>query len=164
VRGVLVELIYGAHAHANPLVCVDVSPEAAGQRPPGFSHSIWQLVWHMSYWMDYELKRIAGQPAPYPEHAALSWPDVRPARSEDWPCEVERFTERLGRLAQLAALPAGERARPIAPLHDSEARHASSFEAVLWQTLVHNSYHLGQVVQVRQAIGAWPPPSGSDTW
>jgi hypothetical protein len=35
---------------------------------------------------------------------------------------------------------------------------------VLWQTLVHNSYHLGQVVQVRQALQAWPPKTGSDTW
>jgi len=164
VADVLVELIYGKHAHSNPLVCVDVSAEAAGRKPSDFSHSIWQLVWHMSYWMDYELERIAGRPAPYPEHAARSWPDVGPARSEDWPREVQRFSELLARLAQLATLPPEERARPIAPTHDSEAQHASSLEAVLWQTLVHNSYHVGQVVQVRQAIGAWPPPAGSDTW
>jgi hypothetical protein len=29
---------------------------------------------------------------------------------------------------------------------------------------VHNSYHLGQVVLVRSALGEWPPKEGSDTW
>lgn len=28
----------------------------------------------------------------------------------------------------------------------------------------HNSYHLGQVVLLRQRLGAWPPPSGGLTW
>lgn len=28
----------------------------------------------------------------------------------------------------------------------------------------HNSYHVGQVVAVRQLLGSWPPPSGGLTW
>ena len=28
----------------------------------------------------------------------------------------------------------------------------------------HNSHHLGQVVLLRQMLGACPPPSGSYTW
>jgi hypothetical protein len=28
----------------------------------------------------------------------------------------------------------------------------------------HNGHHLGQVVLMRQMLGAWPPPSGSYTW
>jgi uncharacterized damage-inducible protein DinB len=36
--------------------------------------------------------------------------------------------------------------------------------AVLWQTAVHNSYHIGQVVILRRMLGAWPPLDGSDTW
>jgi uncharacterized damage-inducible protein DinB len=28
----------------------------------------------------------------------------------------------------------------------------------------HNSYHLGQIVLLRQELGAWPPPRGGDTW
>jgi uncharacterized damage-inducible protein DinB len=28
----------------------------------------------------------------------------------------------------------------------------------------HNSYHGGQVVFLRQMLGAWPPPSGGVTW
>ena len=28
----------------------------------------------------------------------------------------------------------------------------------------HNSYHLGQIVVIRQMLGTWPPPSGGLTW
>jgi hypothetical protein len=28
----------------------------------------------------------------------------------------------------------------------------------------HNSYHVGQVVLLRQLLAAWPPPSGGLTW
>ena len=29
---------------------------------------------------------------------------------------------------------------------------------------VHNAYHLGRIVQLRQIAGNWPPPGGGDTW
>lgn len=66
-------------------------------------------------------------------------------------------------MAELAKRPANERARPVAATHQSESRHAS-VEAILFQTVAHNSYHLGQVVQVRHGLALWPPPKGSDTW
>jgi hypothetical protein len=163
VSSVIVELLHGKHAHADGLVCVDVAAETAARRPAGLPHSIWQLVWHMNYWMDYELRRIAGLAPPYPEHAALGWPTGEPPSGEAWRGEVTRFTELLGRLETLARGSPRELDRSI-PSPDRRAGAAYPLEAVLWQTLVHNSYHLGQVVQVRQALGDWPPERGSDTW
>jgi uncharacterized damage-inducible protein DinB len=29
---------------------------------------------------------------------------------------------------------------------------------------MHNAHHLGQVITLRQLLGAWPPPAGSYTW
>jgi len=164
VSQVFVELLHGQHAHADSRACVDVTAEVAGRRPAAGPHSVFELVWHMNYWMDYELARIAGRPRPYPEHAALSWPAAPAPEPAAWAAEVARFGEQLGRLGELARSGEAELARPIAPSHESEARHAASLESVLWQTLVHNSYHLGQVAMVRQMLGAWPPRSGSDTW
>jgi len=34
----------------------------------------------------------------------------------------------------------------------------------LTDTAAHNGYHLGQIVLVRQMIGAWPPEGGAYTW
>jgi len=160
---VLVELLYGKNAHTDGRICVDVNAETASRRPERLPHSIWQLVWHMNYWMDYELERIGGSAPPYPEHAALSWPSVEPPNSEAWPREAARFGELVGRLEALARRSPPELAR-LVPSPDEKAGDAYPLEAVLWQTLVHNSYHLGQVVMVRQALGAWPPEKGSDTW
>lgn len=118
----------------------------------------------MNYWMDYELKRIGGHPDPYPEHAALSWPSPEAPYTDIWRKEVAHFVALLNKLAELAMTSPEALARPIPANHSSEAQHASSLESVLWQTLAHNSYHLGQVVQMRQVLGAWPPHEGSDTW
>ena len=161
---VLRELLYGKQAHADSLACVDVPLEVAAQLPQWSSHSIWQLVWHMNFWMDHELKRIEGSLVPYPEHANLSWPSSTPESAEVWHGEKARFGELLGRLAQHAGESAQQLARPVPATHSSEMEHASTLEAVLWQTIVHNSYHVGQVVTLRTALGVWPPASGSDTW
>jgi len=41
---------------------------------------------------------------------------------------------------------------------------SSSVAAVLWQTLVHNSYHIGQVAMLRRSLNASPPNGGGDCW
>jgi hypothetical protein len=71
------ELLYGKGAHANPVACVEDLPlELSGRRVEGFPHSIWQLVSHMNFWMDYEVRRIRGDAPKYPDH---SGPDCRRA-------------------------------------------------------------------------------------
>ncbi|MFZ0947828.1 MAG: hypothetical protein WAN19_06795, partial [Candidatus Sulfotelmatobacter sp.] len=66
-RDALTELLRGKGAHADPLACVeDLSVELGARQITGFPHSIGQLVFHMNYWMDYELRRIRGQRPAYP--------------------------------------------------------------------------------------------------
>jgi len=162
----LIELLYGKYAHANPLACVeDVSFELAGRREGGFTHSIWQLVSHLNYWMDYELQRIRGESPLYPAHAAESWPiHAAPASEDEWKRTIAHFEESLGKLAELAESTPDVLAREVQATHPDHAKHSSSLLAVLWQTLVHNSYHVGQIAMLRQALGAWPPSGGGDSW
>jgi uncharacterized damage-inducible protein DinB len=54
--------------------------------------------------------------------------------------------------------------REIEPTHPSHKERAASLEAVLWQLVAHNSYHIGQIAMIRRILGAWPPKSGGDTW
>ena len=162
----LVELFYGKGAHANPSACVeDVSFELAGRREGNSPHSIWQLVGHMNYWMDYELQRIRGDNPLYPAHAAESWPmNAAPASDDEWKKSVAHFQELLAELAALAQSAPGVLAREIQATHPDHAKHSSSLHAVLWQTLVHNSYHVGQIAMLRRSFGAWPPAGGGDSW
>jgi hypothetical protein len=120
----------------------------------------------MSFWMDNELQRMAGDAPPYPAHAALGWPpNDAPPDALEWSETVARFSRQLAELGRLAEAgpEVGGRAVPIT----SEAGHANqgaTVEDVVWQTIVHNSHHLGQLVLLRRLIGAWPPPQGGDTW
>jgi hypothetical protein len=76
----LTELLRGKGAHVDPLACVeDISADVAQQRIEGFPHSVADLVFHMNYWMSYELRRIRGEKPQYPEHNAESFPSSRQA-------------------------------------------------------------------------------------
>jgi uncharacterized damage-inducible protein DinB len=120
------------------------------------------LVFHMNYWMDYELRRIRGERPRYPEHSAESFPatDVM----EEWNRLRDRFVFLLTEFIALAELSAEELSRQVETVHEGDTKIAGTVEAVLWQMAAHNSYHVGQVVLVRQALGAWPPQGGGDTW
>ena len=76
----LTELFRGKGAHVDPIECVeDISAEVAARQVAGFPHSIGQLVFHMNYWMDYELRRIRGERPAYPEHNSESFPTASAA-------------------------------------------------------------------------------------
>jgi uncharacterized damage-inducible protein DinB len=160
------ELLRGKGAHADPVASIeDLSAELAGKTVDGFPHSIWQVVSHMNYWMDYDIKRIAVAAPPYPEHAALSWPtEAAPPTAKHWSDAKFTFSALLHRLSSLAQSPPDVLAHEVKPTHPGHAKIASSLQSVLWQTLVHNSYHLGQIAVIRRCLRDWPPRAGGDTW
>jgi uncharacterized damage-inducible protein DinB len=162
----LIELLRGKGAHADPLTCVeDLPAELAARQVAGFPHSVGQLVFHINYWMNYELRRIRGERPKYPEHAAESFPaSPSPTDQEDWDRLKRDFAWFLAEYAKLAQSPAVEMQRQIESSREDDKKIAGSLEAVLWQMVAHTSYHVGQIVMVRQALGAWPPRGGGDTW
>jgi uncharacterized damage-inducible protein DinB len=162
----LAELLRGKGAHADPIACVeDISPELAARHAEGFPHSIGQLVFHMNYWMDYELRRIRGERPAYPKHNAESFSVASsPADAEDWERMRQRFAELLADFQARSKSSAAEMQRQIESVHQGDKKLAGSLESVLWQMVAHNSYHVGQIAMIRRALGLWPPRGGGDTW
>jgi uncharacterized damage-inducible protein DinB len=166
----LIELLHGKGAHADPIACVeDLSAELAAQTVAGFPHSVGQLVFHMNYWMDYELRRIRGERPEYPERSAESFPaSASPGDpkqgAEEWDRLRKRFADLLNEFSALAKSPQQELDRAIETVHEGDTKVAGTLEAVLWQMVAHNSYHTGQIAMIRRALGAWPPRGGGDTW
>ena len=161
----LTELLRGKGAHVDPIACVeDLSPEVASQQAVGFPHSISQLVFHMNYWMDYELRRIRGLKPRYPEHNAESFPAAASVNAQPWNELRERLAALLAEFAALARSSTAELNREIETVQDGDKKVAGTLEAVLWQMVVHNSYHVGQIALIRRALGTWPPRGGGDTW
>jgi uncharacterized damage-inducible protein DinB len=162
----LKELLRGKGAHADPLACVeDISAELAARQVAGFPHSIGQLVFHMNYWMDYELRRIRGERPPYPAHNSESFPAASsPAQAQDWDRLREQLAALLLELGAFAECSPRELEREIETVHEGDRKVAGSLGAVLWQMVAHNSYHVGQIALIRRSLGAWPPRRGGDTW
>lgn len=162
----LTELLRGKGSHVDLLACVeDISAELAARNVAGFPHSIGQLVFHMNYWMKYELRRIRGQRPMHPEHASESWPaSPSPADAPEWNELRNELASLLADFAALAQSPRTELGRQVESMHGGDKKVAGTVEAVLWQMVAHNSYHVGQIVLIRRALGAWPPRAGGDTW
>jgi uncharacterized damage-inducible protein DinB len=160
------ELIYGKGAHVDPVACVeDVSAEIATRTVVAYPHSIWQIVEHMSYWMDYELRKITGNGQPYPDHAIESWPaHPSPATEERWKVVTGRFCQYLEEFAKLAESGGAALDRVVPDAGTPQAPRASTVREMVMQIAAHNSYHAGQIVLLRRQSGIWPPRRGGDSW
>lgn len=162
---VALELIEGRGAHADPTACVeDLSATLAARKPVGSEHSVAELLAHINYWMDYDMKRMRGTPDPYPEHAAASWPEFAKLSDAEWKQILDRFRELLRQLEAVCRSDAAAWTKQAPAAHPSHERNISTVGGMIFQLIAHNSYHVGQIVDVRHAIGAWPPRGGGDTW
>ncbi len=161
---VLAELLRGKGAHVDPLASVeDLSSELAERRIEGFPHSVADLVFHMNYWMNYELKRIRGQNPHYPEHNAESFPTAR----QNWDQLKRDLSWFVSEFSKLAQSPPEELERKVessTAALEQQSSKLNSVEALLWQMVAQHSYPAGQIVMIRQALKAWPPMAGGDTW
>ena len=167
------ELMYGKGAHVDPVACVeDISVELAARPAADYPHSIWQIVEHMNYWMDYDLSKIAGENRPYPDQAdrrLADAPESGHRGSRVLTRGVAGHNSPLHRFAH-AAWPA-RRIRCVANWSEKlqnvgspKSPRESTVHAMLWQLAAHNSYHAGQIALLRRQFGAWPPERGGDTW
>jgi uncharacterized damage-inducible protein DinB len=168
---ILRELVYGKGAHADPVACIeDISAKLAARIVAGSPHSIWQIVEHMNYWMEFDLGKVAGQDRPYPQRAMESWStDANPAggssvADDAWKATTRRFADMLARLTRLAESDERELERVVHHVDSAGTPRDSTVHAMLWQITAHNSYHAGQIALLRRQAGAWPPERGGDTW
>jgi len=135
-----------------------LSSEQADRRQ-GTLHTIAEIVSHLAFWQDWFRGRCEGALEPMPASAALGW---KAPPDGTWPDVRRHFLDGLERIASL-----GERedpARVLAPPLEFPPLAGYTIGDVLVHVANHNAHHLGQVIVLRQLLGAWPPPSGSWTW
>jgi len=151
LRDHLLELLRSRGAHLDFDKAVGgLPPELRGARAPGMPHTVWQLVEHLriAQWDILEFSRN-------PDHVSPSWPQgywpagEAPRDAAAWDRSVETFHRDLQALQDLVADPQTDLYAKI-PWGDGQTILR---EAIL--TADHNAYHLGQIVSVRQALGAW---------
>jgi uncharacterized damage-inducible protein DinB len=157
-REALIRQLHGAPSHKHILHSLEgLDPAQAGRLVGRSPHSIFQVLRHMQYWLDISLQRLAGRPQ-RPAAAALGWTSPATPRDGEWIDAVATFDAGLQALATRILDPELDLDTIVQPDNGTSARE----EILMIQG--HNSYHLGQVVMLRQELGCWPPPRGGDTW
>ena len=151
LRDHLLELLRGGHAHLRlDKALADLPPELRGAKAPGLPHTIWQLLEHLriAQWDILEFSRDPKHVSP--DWRAGYWPKTEaPADDADWEKSLESFHRDLQAMQVLVADPKTDLVAKL-PWGDGQT--------VLREAMMladHNAYHLGQIVSVRQALGAW---------
>ncbi len=144
-------------AHVSPdAVFEEINWATVCEKPNGAPHSIWEILNHLIYWQDRCLRLLEGGNPASPEHAVESWEcSVAPFNQQHWQDTLKRL---------LVGLKVAEEEANTDLSSDLSARPEQSRVEVFESLIGHNSYHLGQIVLLRQLLGSWPPPSGGDTW
>lgn len=122
--------------------------EQVGARPGGAPHSIYEELWHAATWQELTLdgdgaalKRWeAGEQ--FPEHPA-------PESQAAWDELVAGFLGYSERAVRLA--------RDESWLESPETER-NSWRVGLTSLAIHNAYHMGKIVLLRQLLGVWTPP------
>ena len=115
-------------------------------RPDGASHSIYDELWHL---VGYQQSVIApGGPPP-----GDLYPTAAPDHEHQWHDLVQLFLSGARAAAALGQSPVrlAVEVQPGVTMADE-----------LSSVAVHNAYHFGKIVALRQRIGAWPPTKASD--
>ena len=159
-RDALREALYGTSGHLHVLHALEgLDAGRAGRLLTGATHTIFQILGHMVFWQDFTLARLLGHRPATPRHAEESWPyAAAPEDGSEWEAAVVCLGEGLRGLEALVADPAFDLDAEVPGVEGVTQRE----ELLMIQG--HDSYHLGQIVQLRQQLGAWPPPRGGDTW
>ena len=153
LRDHLLELMRGGSAHLRFDEAIEGLPaDLRGTRHPDLPHTAWQLLEHLriTQWDILDFSRNSG-------YTHIKWPDdywpktAAPPDEAAWDRSVQQFRNDLKAMQDLVADPKTDLYAKI-PWGDGQT--------ILREAMLvadHNAYHVGQIVSLRQALGAWQP-------
>jgi uncharacterized damage-inducible protein DinB len=150
-------------AFTPPFRIVSAIPEKIRTlRIPSVPHSIAEELWHVVFWQDHFLRWARREDLVYPQHAKLGWRRLDSLSDSQWQELVAAFESGLT-AAEIAGQP--QLAERYSTLEEpgSDTGPLTLLELIT-NLAVHNAYHLGRIVQLRQMSGNWLPPGGGYTW
>jgi uncharacterized damage-inducible protein DinB len=128
-----------------------IPPDKRGARAVGLEHSPWQLVEHMRIAQEDILEFCVNSNY---EHS-LKWPDdywpkePAPPNAQAWTDSIASYTRSREDLKQLA--------REVEDLTATvpAGKGTQTYLRAVLLAADHTAYHVGQLVAVRRALGAW---------
>jgi uncharacterized damage-inducible protein DinB len=153
VREHLARVLDWEDAHVNfDKAIAGLPPDRRGALAGGFEHSVWQLLEHIRIAQDDILDFCVNGKYGH----ALTWPD------DYWPKDAAPPSEQAWNESVASCARSREEMKRLAlETNDLTARvpTGSGEQTFLRAVLLaadHASYHVGQIVAVRRALGIWP--------
>jgi uncharacterized damage-inducible protein DinB len=121
----------------------DVSFAQAAARPLPDSHSIWEIVLHITAWLDAVRRRLAGDPVELrPEQ---DWPAVTDGTDSGWKIALGNLEGAHERLRGAIAALDNDR------LEENVRGKPYTVYFMLHGVIQHNLYHAGQIALLKKA-------------
>ncbi|MCW5909848.1 MAG: DinB family protein [Cyclobacteriaceae bacterium] len=131
--------------YGNPMqeILKDVPAEAAFWAPKKNAHSIAQLVWHMVYWRQSLIKRLAGDTA-YKGSVKSedNWSTEAKLKALGWPAIRELLHASQKQLIELLE-------KQTDKLLDEPYSEKATYRDLITGIIQHDLYHLGQVAYLK---------------
>jgi hypothetical protein len=140
-----------AHVTAEAAMA-NLDPALQGRRPEGLPHSPWELLEHIRLTQHDILDFCVN-----PKYEEMKWPDdywppsPAPPNPDAWNKRVASFLKDRDAFRKLAT---DSKVDLFAKIPHGDGQ---TYLRELLLAQDHLSYHTGQLVLVRQALGAWPP-------
>jgi len=156
LREQLAKILDWGEAHVDfRTALADFPIDLRGTIPPGFSHSAWDLLEHLRISLSDIVEFTQDARHKSPPWPKGYWPPVpTPPQDEAWDQCIQSVFDLLDEMRAIVL----DRSRSLLdPLPRGQG------QTILREALLaadHNSYHLGQLVQLRKALRAWPKDAG----
>jgi uncharacterized damage-inducible protein DinB len=161
----LAQALIGDSAAAPPSHILEGIAEELAHRSLQFApHTIYEELWHITFWQQVTLDWVRGTETPFPADPSAGFPSKGDTESETWDRLRLRFFEGLQQAASAAADEIRHDHPVRCPSRPGQPVRIMTIREQLESLAAHNAYHFGRIVLLRQLFQAWPPPSGGFTW
>jgi uncharacterized damage-inducible protein DinB len=149
LREALIRALEWGDAHVTfEAALADLPAEVRARRPEGLPYSAWELLEHLRM-AQLDILDFCRNP----EYREMHWPDdywpkASPANDEEWQRSIAGFRADREALKRLAA----EQPDLFATIPHGTGQ---TYLRELLLVIDHNAYHIGQLIAVRRALGAW---------
>ncbi|MDQ3697003.1 MAG: DinB family protein [Gemmatimonadota bacterium] len=140
--------LFDGEAWLGPSITVlldGVSARAAAARPIAGSHSIWELVGHITTWLMVARRRVVGEA--FDPTRAEDWPSERDASDTAWRAALVRLRAAHDALVGAVSAMDDDRLSATVPGRDH------SYYILLHGVAQHTAYHAGQIAILKRGTG-----------